>query len=333
VKAIVFQSRNEVRLADLPDPRAGEGEVVVQVRAAGICHTDIEILRGNYGAAVYPLVPCHEYSGVVCEIGPGVSGISLGDRVVVDPNLECRTCPACRRGWAHLCENLGAYGVTANGGFSERSVVRASAVHPIGELPFHTGALAEPMGCVLNGSDAANRDNTRSALIFGAGPMGLLMALALRSRGVPDICVVDIDEERLELCQRFGFKSVGSASPELEDMKHAIDLVVDATGVTTVAAELHDYAANGGVAHYFGVCHADARIPISPFEIFRRQLSLVGSHSLNHNISQALAVISDCGPGIAHLVSHRLHLEDLAPVLSGKLSPKGNLKIQAAFPE
>jgi D-arabinose 1-dehydrogenase-like Zn-dependent alcohol dehydrogenase len=122
VKAILFPSRDTVEIASLPDPRPGPGEVVIDVRASGLCHTDIEVLRGNYGTGAYPVVPGHEYAGVVAETGAGVDRVSVGDRVVIDPNLNCGVCMACAKGWAHLCDDLGAYGVTMNGGFAERSV-------------------------------------------------------------------------------------------------------------------------------------------------------------------------------------------------------------------
>jgi threonine dehydrogenase-like Zn-dependent dehydrogenase len=330
MKAVCYLNKDEVRVLDLPDPRAAEGEAVIEVRAGGICHTDIEVLRGNYGNSAFPVVPCHEYAGVVAEIGPGVSGLSIGDRVVVDPNLECGTCRACRRGWAHLCEKLGAYGVTVNGGFAERSVVKASALHLIDEIPFHMAALAEPMGCVLNGVEATKGGDAHSVLIFGAGPMGLLMAIALRTRGVADITLVDIDEARLALTETFGFTPVASGSSELEHMRHAVDLVVEATGVRSVAAKLTDYAANGGTCHFLGVCPSDARIEIAPFEVFRRQLTLAGSHSLNHNIPEALVAIRACGPGITSLISHRMSLDEVAQSLSDK-PPRGSFKVQAAF--
>ncbi len=328
MKAICYPTRDEVRVMDLPDPEAGEDEAILEVRAGGICHTDIDVLHGNYGTSAFPVVPCHEYAGVVAQVGSGVTGLSVGDRVVVDPNVECGTCKACRRGWAHLCENLGAYGVTMNGGFAERSVVKASVLHPIGDMPFHVAALAEPMGCVLNGVEATNADRARSALIFGAGPMGLLMAIALKTRGVAEISVVDIDDARLELSESFGFSPVPSGSAELERLRHAVDLVVEATGVPAVAATLTDYIANGGTGHFFGVCPPETQIEISPFEIFRRQLSLVGSHSLNHNIPDALAAIETFGPEIARLVSHQMPLEEVATALAGK-RPPGSLKVQA----
>jgi len=117
MKAIVFTGAHQVEVTDLPDPKPGPSDVVVEVKASGICHTDFEVLKDNYGTGAFPVVPGHEYAGVIAELGENVTGLRVGDRVVVDPNLECGTCRSCKRGWAHLCENLGAYGVTTHGGW------------------------------------------------------------------------------------------------------------------------------------------------------------------------------------------------------------------------
>ena len=327
MKAIVFTAKNEVSYADLPDPKAGEGEVVVEVKASGICHTDYEVKKDNYGTGAFPVVPGHEYAGVIVEVGSGVSGVKLGDRVAVDPNLECGHCRACGRGWAHLCENLGAYGVTTNGGFAQFSVVKSSAVHPIGEMSFLQAALAEPMGCVLNGVDAVHEPWMEDALIFGAGPMGLLMGMALKSAGLSRVAFVDISESRLELAESFGFEAVASGSDQLGKWRHGADLAIEATGVTAVASGLTNYMANGGKGLFFGVCPSDARIEVSPFEVFRRQLTLAGSHSLNHNIPRALDVIAGLGSEIDRAVSHALPLNDISKILDGK-PPEGSLKVQ-----
>ncbi|WP_377510755.1 zinc-dependent alcohol dehydrogenase family protein [Octadecabacter sp. R77987] len=327
MKAIVFTAKNEVSYTDLPDPKAGPGEVVVQVKASGICHTDYEVLKDNYGTGAFPVVPGHEYAGVVIEVGADVTDVKAGDRVAVDPNIECGNCRACTRGWAHLCENLGAYGVTTHGGFAELSVVKATAVHPIGDMSFLQAALAEPMGCVLNGLDAVHEPWMEDALIFGAGPMGLLMGLALKTSGVDRVAFVDISEDRLELASSFGFDAVASGSDDLKQWHHRADLTVEATGVPQVASALTYYMANGGKGLFFGVCPSDAKIDVSPFELFRRQLTLAGSHSLNHNIPEALGVIAKLGSDIDRAASHRLPLSEVADILNTK-PPAGSLKVQ-----
>lgn len=330
MKAISFPEKNSIFLCDLPVPDPGPGEVLVAVRASGICHTDLEILRGNYGTSAFPVVPGHEFAGEVLEIGNDVTTVGVGDRVVIDPNIECGHCAACMRGWAHLCEDLGAYGVTVNGGFADISVVKASAVHPIGDLSFHVAALAEPVGCVLNGLEAIKAKAVQNALVFGAGPIGLLMAVALKVQGICQIMLVDLDESRLELAQSFGFEPVRAESADLKALFRSVDLVVDATGVPAVAGGITNYIANGGTGLFFGVCPQDARIEISPFELFRRQVTLAGSHSLNHNIPEALRTIHAFGADIERVISHSLPLEEVAGVLKNGV-PSGALKIQAAW--
>ena len=329
MRAIVFTARNDVRFTDLPDPEAGPGEVVVEVKASGICHTDYEVLKDNYGTGAFPVVPGHEYAGVVVEAGPGVTNVAVGDRVAVDPNFECGHCRACRRGWAHLCEGLGAYGVTRHGGFAELSVVSAANAHPVGEMDFGRAALAEPMGCVLNGLDTVHAPWMEEALIFGAGPMGLLMGLALKSKGVSEVTFCDISEGRLELAAGFGFDAVASGSAALRKWRHRADLAVDAAGAPAVAAGLTGYMANGGKGLFFGVCPADARIEVAPFELFRRQLTLAGSHSLNHNIPRSLEMISGLGAQVDRVVSHRAPIGDVAEFLAAA-PPGGSLKVQWA---
>ena len=316
MKAVVFRALNSVLTEDIPQPKPDEGEVLVRMKASGICGTDIEILHGRYGEGAFPLVPGHEYAGVIAEVGSGVSGFAVGDRVVVDPNIHCGKCRACKAGRTNLCESLHAYGVTSNGGFAEFSTVQTINLVKIGDMPFRQAALAEPVGCVLNGIDSTGILGVTNALVFGAGPIGMLMALALRARGLTDVTVVDVQDSRLELAASFGFRVLKAGSRDLEFLHRAVDLVIDATGVAKVAASLIGYCANGGKVLFFGVCPPEARIEVAPFELFRRQITVGGTHSLNHNIRDALEVIGLIGPQIERLVSHEVGLDAIPPFLN-----------------
>ena len=152
--------------------------------------------------------------------------------------------------------------------------------------------------------------------------------IALRTRGVRAITLADIDPSRLALAASFGFEGVESGSPNMAAMQRSMNICIDATGRAEVAGSLTNYAADGGGVLFFGVCPPDARIEISPFEIFRRQLRLQGTHSLKRNIPAALEAIRSYGPGIADLVSHRVGLGEIAGILSSRASA-GSLKVQA----
>jgi 2-desacetyl-2-hydroxyethyl bacteriochlorophyllide A dehydrogenase len=330
MKAVVYTGKGRVAFRDLPNPQPQQGDVLLRVRTSGLCHTDIDVLHARYGDGAFPLVPGHEFAGEIVALGPDANGLSVGDRVVVDPNLSCGTCRACLRGRENLCASLGAYGVSSHGGFAEYVAVDARNLYPICDLPFDQAALAEPMGCVLNGVSALTPRPADEALIIGAGPIGLLLAIALRTRGVERITLSDIDLARLDLARTFGFDAIENGGTAMAARRRSMDICVDATGRADVAASLVDFTADGGSALFFGVCAPDARITISPFEVFRRQLRLLGTHSLNRNIPDALAAIRSHGPDIERLVSHRLPLAGIAEVIALG-APKGSLKIQAAL--
>ncbi|QKD04346.1 alcohol dehydrogenase catalytic domain-containing protein [Mesorhizobium loti] len=332
MKAIRFAAAGVAGMADLEMPGIKAGHALVRVRAAGLCHTDIEVLHGRYGVGAFPLVPGHEYAGTVEAVADDVVAVKAGDRVAIDPNIPCGHCPACRKGLTNLCASLKAYGVTENGGFAEFSLVAVDHLHGIGDLGFATAALAEPLACVLNGLSAAGVEAGKSvpgtALVFGAGPIGLLLALSLKAKGVGGVAVADISEQRLAFAQTLGLEPLVSGSQALAARARGFDFVADATGVAKVVESMIGFTADGGTALVFGVCAPDARISVAPFEIFRRQIRLAGSHSLNRNIPQALDILKRDDGTMARLVSHQLPLSELLPFLAKGSGDPATMKVQ-----
>jgi D-altritol 5-dehydrogenase len=332
MKAIQFTGKGEASLTQLPLRDLPAGHILLKVKASGLCHTDIDVLHARYGDGAFPLVPGHEYAGEIQATAADVTGFKAGDRVAVDPNLPCGTCPACQRGLTNLCRDLKAYGVSHNGGFAEYSIVRADHVHCIGDVPYPVAALAEPLACVLNGLGSAGLRNgapvPRDALVIGAGPIGLLLALSLKAEGAQTVTVADINESRLAFAAELGLRGIVSGSAELANRRRSYDFVADATGIASVVEGMIDLVADGGTALLFGVCAPDARISIAPFEIFRRQLKLVGSHSLNRNIPDALEILKRDDGRMARLVSHRLTLEEILPFFTRKPTDPATMKVQ-----
>lgn len=329
MEAVFYNGRGQGCFTAMNPPRPGAGEVLVGVRASSTCR-DMDALHDLFGAGRFPVVPGHEFAGEVVELGEGVEGVSIGDRVVVDPNITCGECRSCRNGSRNLCSRLEVYGVTRNGGFAEFSAVRAENVVPIGDLPYDVAALASPVGMVANGLSLIAASSRDVALIFGAGPIGLLIAMGLRKRGLPSVAMVDISEERLELAESFGFRAVASNSDSLAVMRHGADIVIDATGGPEMAGRLLDHAADGGRVLLFGMCPREARIGISPLDLLRRQITVAGAHALNHDIHKALEIIRAHGADVARIVSHKLPLSAIAANLSGR-RPSNSLKIQAVI--
>lgn len=317
-----------MRVTRLPDPQPGPGEVLVQVAASGICHTDVHILKGHYRAS-FPVVPGHEYAGTVVATGAGVGSEWVGRRVAVDPNVPCGRCEACHRNRQNLCRNLKAYGVDRNGGFAELCAVRVDNVHPIGDLPFEQAAFAEPLGCVVHALRRLQPEPGSEALVFGAGPMGLLLLQALKGYGAARVVAVDIHEPRLELARRLGAdETFVSAQLGGKLGGRRFDVVADATGVPQVVEEMANWVRDGGKLLYFGVCPPQARVAVSPFDVYRRDLHIVGSFSLNATLPAALGLIASGAVRVEPLVSHRFPLEEF-PRYIDRVGQPDTMKLQA----
>ncbi|WP_243008937.1 alcohol dehydrogenase catalytic domain-containing protein [Clostridium sp. AM58-1XD] len=150
MKSAVFYGKHDLRLEDSERPSVGDHDVLIQVKACGICGTDVHIYEGDKGAAQVtpPTILGHEFSGVVAAIGKKVKNCKPGDRVCVDPNCYCGSCEPCRNGAAHFCKHMKGYGTTVNGGFAEFCSVDERQVYPLGpNTTFEQGAMAEPVAC------------------------------------------------------------------------------------------------------------------------------------------------------------------------------------------
>lgn len=328
MRAIIFKSIGTAVVEEVPAPIPGADDVIMKVAATGVCHTDIDILHGRYLAA-YPVIPGHEVAGTVMARGESVSRFEIGARVVIDPLIVCGHCLACRAGRSSLCETLQAYGATTDGGFASYLRVNARNVHAIGSLPFHLAALAEPFACVLHGVERLGAVKGAHVLIFGAGPIGLMMMMALTARGVAHTTMVDLDEGRLEQALKLGAQEVLHARLLSEQRQNNFDIVVDCTGVPEVCESMPRYARNGASLLFFGVCPPDIKVGFSPNEIFRRELKLIGSHSLSNNIPEALELLVKLGAKADLLISHRLTLDDIVKQLHSPIKKK-TMKVQFA---
>lgn len=328
MRALVFRAVDDAVVTDVPDPVAGPGEVLLSVAATGLCHTDYDILHGRYLGA-YPVVPGHEIAGTVIDIGPGVTQVAVGDRVAVDPLLPCRTCEACRADRPSLCATLQAYGATHNGGFAPYATIKATNVHRIGAMSFNRAALAEPFACVMHGIDRAHVAPGARALVFGAGPIGLMMMMGLQARHAAHVTMVDLEESRLERAMALGADGIVDGRTDGLAAAGRFGLVIDCTGVPAVAGRLNDWAADGATLLFFGVCPPGVLSSFSPHEVFRRELTLVGSHSLSDNLPDALSILDRLDERADRLVSHRLPLDGILDQLRHP-TKAGSMKMQYA---
>jgi D-arabinitol dehydrogenase (NADP+) len=337
MQAAQITAPDHARVIDAPASEPGPGEILIAVRAAGICGTDLHIFHGEY-EATYPIIPGHEFSGVIAAVGQGVQRYAVGDRVTADPNIPCNLCPACQRNEPNQCQNLAAVGVTRSGAFAEFVVVPESVTFPIGDLSFAAAALVEPLACVVWGLQRVQVQPGDAALVFGAGPMGCLVVQALRHAGTAQVVVTDVVESRLEQAAALGATHTVLAGDDQADQLRALaplgyDIVTDATGIPAVLEGCFGYARPRGKIWVFGVCPPDTTACFAPYEVFRRDLSIVGSFAVNRTFPQSIALIQGGAIQVTPLISHILPLAEFAEGLRLAEHDPGRMKVQFVIGE
>jgi len=318
MRALVIEAPQQAVSREVPMPVPGPGEVLIRVAAAGLCGTDLHIYRGEY-MAHYPIIPGHEFSGMVAACGLGVDDLAPGQRVTADPNVFCHQCVYCRRQMHNQCLNLRAIGVNTDGAFAEYVVAPREVVYPIGDLPFEQAAFIEPLSCVVYAMQRARPAPGDNVLLFGAGPMGCLLTQMLARNGASQVVVVDRAERRLALAGELGARhtilvqhSAPGSAPDarvLELAPRGYDFVIDATGVPEVVEAAFDYLGPRGTMLFFGVCPNDAQIRLNPYRVFRNDWRIVGSFALCYTFQEALSLLKSGVVQVEPLISHRLTLD------------------------
>jgi D-arabinitol dehydrogenase (NADP+) len=309
MKAAQIRTPHQISLIDAPDPQPAADEVLIRVMASGICGTDIHIFRGEY-LGDYPVIPGHEFSGVVEATGSEVKRFKPGDRVAVEPNIACDNCASCLNNNQNFCHNWQAVGVTRPGGMAQLVCAPEKAVFDLGDLSFEAGAFMEPLSCVLHGLERLSASLGCSAAILGAGPIGILLLQGLRLQGAAQVTIVDKNAARADLARQRGADQVCYSLDDLE--QDSFDIVIDATGALPVIQRTLGFARPGGRVLWFGVPPSGETAAIQPFVIFRKGLTVLSSFTSVRNSYQALDLLQSGRITLEGLVSHRLPLEDLA---------------------
>jgi D-arabinitol dehydrogenase (NADP+) len=312
MKSVVINKPKEIVVMEKEIPEPGPGEVLIQVMASGICGTDQHIYRGEY-LGEYPVIPGHEFSGVVSAAGNQVTRFNVGDRVAVEPNLACDNCSHCLNNRQNFCLNWQAIGVTLPGGMEEYVTATEKAVFSIGNLPYEQAAFMEPLSCVVHGVERAHIDLADKVAILGAGPIGDLILQMARLRGAAHVTLLENNPGRAELAFQLGADKVVN---RMEDLQlNTYDVVIDATGVIPVMNRAIDFARHGGTVLLFGVPPSGNNLEIEAFKIFQKGLTLLSSYTSLRNSFQAISLLQTSQVLVEPLISHRLSLKELPRAL------------------
>lgn len=311
MKALLLSQYRHLELADVAQPAPQPGEILVRVAACGICGSDVHGYDGSSGRRIPPLVMGHEAAGVVAEVGAGVTGFHEGDRVTFDSTVYCGECRNCSRGDINLCDRREVLGVSCgdyrrSGAFAEYVTVPARIIHRLPEnLPFEQAALLEAVAVALHAVSLVPITPEDSALVVGAGTIGVLLQQALRAAGCARVFVSDIDPTRLARSQKLGATATlsGKIPEQIADLTNGagVDVAIEAVGNNEAVNTAIDSVRKGGNVVLVG--NVSPTVTIALQKVVSRQLRLQGSCASAGEYPKAIELISSGAINVKPLIS------------------------------
>jgi L-iditol 2-dehydrogenase len=302
MKALLLSKYRQLDLAEVPTPSPAADEVLIRVGACGICGSDVHGYDGSSGRRIPPIVMGHEASGTVEALGAGVANFRIGDRVTFDSTVYCGACAFCRRGEVNLCDNRQVLGVSCGdyrraGAFAEYVVVPARIVYRLPEsISFAEAAMLEAVAVAMHGVSLAHVGPETTALVVGAGTIGLLTMQALRAAGCARVFISDIDTTRLKLAEQLGAPAILSATSDpvaqvLQLTKGmGVDVALECVGRNeTVAASIASVR-KGGTVVLVGNISPEVTLPLQ--KVVTRQIRLQGSCASAGEYPQAIELMA-----------------------------------------
>lgn len=277
MQAIVYTAPLTLELQDVPEPAPAAGEVVVEVRAAGICGSELEGFKSQSPFRVPPLIMGHELAGIRAD---------TGEAVAINPLISCRACDLCLRGQENLCRSRALVGIHRAGGFAERVAVPERCLHAVGDLPLAHAALAEPLANAFHAMRLAQEHDPQPARVgvIGAGTLGLATALVARHQGAAEVVVCDLSSERLAAAARAGIATAEGA------LEGEFDVIVDAVGSGATRRAAAAGLRPGGTAVWIGLHESDAGF--DGLDLIRREQRILGTFAyVDRDFRAALALL------------------------------------------
>ncbi|GAB6166703.1 galactitol-1-phosphate 5-dehydrogenase [Thermostilla marina] len=323
MKALVLTAYNHLEIQEVPDPVPGKDEVLIRVRACGICGSDVHGMDGSSGRRIPPIIMGHEASGEIVALGADVGDWKEGTRVTFDSTIYCGRCWYCRRGAVHLCDQRRVLGVSCDeyrrhGAFAEYVVVPEHILYALpDDVGFVEAAMVEPLSIALHAIQRAPLRPADTVVIFGAGTIGLMLVQAVRVCGAGKVLVVDLEPRRLEIAAELGADHVLDASAmEPAGILEAVfeqtegrgaDVVFEAVGVKPTVSSAIDAARKGGCVVLVGNVTPNVELPLQ--RVVTREITLAGSCASQHDYPRCLELLARKAVQTAPLLSGVASLE------------------------
>ena len=335
MKALVYTNPKEFSVKDVDKPKCGPNQALIKVMSCGICKTDVHIHNGEF-ISRFPLIPGHEFSGIVEETGINLTKFKTGDRVACDNSTVCGECYFCKRGKFLYCENFHSLGCNAPGGFAEYVVVNENKLFHISDkLSFDTAAFAEPTACAIHGMDVMDVQNGDSVLMFGSGPTGIILAQLLKHGGAGRVVVAARTKFKLQILNDLGIETViiDENGPELHAdalsklEPKGFNIVIDATGARVVLQDCFKYLQKGAKLIVYGVCGASEQICFSPYDLFSNEYQIIGSFAQVNCFDRAIAALEHGIVKVDKLITNVFELKNYDMALETVIQGKSSLKV------
>lgn len=284
MKAAVLVAPGQLEVREVPVPACGPHDVLIKVERCGICGTDLHIYHGNYSRDRLPLIPGHEFAGTIATLGEAVTGLRIGQAVTADINIGCRECFYCRKNEVLNCARVTQLGIHIDGGMAEYIRVPAYAIVPLpAAMPVETGALVEPLSCIVRALRKSHVRVGESVLVIGGGPIGQMhLQLALRVGAAP-VMLVEPNAERAELARTLGADIVVADLDEAQTAMRAAtdgrgaDVVVESVGSTDLYERAFTLIRPGGRVIAFGLAKPGHTFRISALDFVLREQGVQAS--------------------------------------------------------
>ena len=303
MKALLLEEYRKLTITDMPQPKVGEHDVLVQIKACGICGSDIHGFDGSSGRRVPPLIMGHEAAGVVAEIGSAVTKTKEGDRVTFDSMVSCGQCFYCQRSEMNLCDNRRVLGVSCedyrqHGCFAEYAVVPEHIIYPMPDnLPFEHAAMIEPVSVAVHAAKRTPISKGDTAAVIGVGMIGLLVVQALKAAGCSKVIAVDLADEKLKLAQELGADLC--INPKTHDTVKSIqeategrgaDVTMEVVGATPTVKSAIESTRKGGHVTLVGNLAPEVDFPLQ--SVVTRELTIYGSCASNGEYPECIDLLA-----------------------------------------
>lgn len=321
MKALLLTQPKKLEVADLPQPTIGPKDLLVSVRACGICGSDIHGFDGSSGRRIPPLVMGHEAAGIVAAVGDQVTRFRAGDRVTFDSTVSCGECPSCRSGSINLCENRQVLGVSCQefrrqGAFAELVAVPQNIAYPIPDsLSFEHAAMIEAVSIAVHATNRTPRSLGGSVVVVGSGMIGLLCIQTLRLAGFAKIIAVDLEDEKLALARQLGATHTINAR-HVEPVEQILqwtsgrgaDAAMEVVGANKPVQTCFDSVRRGGSVTLVGNLTPKVELPLQT--VVTRELSVYGSCASNGEIPQCIELLASGVIRVDPLITARATLDE-----------------------